>query len=392
MTIFDSIFDGYNFYYWNVFSLILYRLAIRSKKGFLFIACFQFFIVLAIRSIEVGVDSLLQYPVVYAAASKMSFDELLSKWSLFQQIWVSTRFTRFTSFGGESGFVTLNWIFGGLLGLPYRSLLVFLALIAGISIYKFLERNSYSPFLGAIAAYVYLLNCNVYFSAIRRSTAMNFVFFALMAMEDKKFWRALFFLLLATTMHRAAMIMFLFLPFMNVKITRELFRKITLAICVAVMFAPTIASSVLLPLLNSLGKVSYFTEWIARGTRLELKAVVGIVMMFLIYHCLDFSLLNTSYNNMLCKIFLFIIIFSPVQAITPLLTNIHSYFTLPIYLLVSNLIVQQRNYKSIKPMMWMAVFVLLVIVLMRNVEGYRTQPEYNSVFYYRTIWTSHSGD
>ncbi len=115
-------------------------------------------------------------------------------------------------------------------------------------------------------------------------------------------------------------------------------------------------------------------------------------MLGLPYWTLDFKILNTDYNNMLCKIFLFIIIFSPLQTVVPLLTQIHNYFTLSCSLLVSNIIVQRRENKIIKSLMRSAVMVLLVLVLVRNVEGWRMEGNGISTSYYKTMWTSIYGD
>ena len=70
--------DGYDFYYLNCFMLVIYRLMIKEKNRFLFVACLQIFLVLAFRSTEVCIDSWYQYPYVYRGASKLSFSELIS--------------------------------------------------------------------------------------------------------------------------------------------------------------------------------------------------------------------------------------------------------------------------------------------------------------------------
>ncbi|MBQ3447495.1 MAG: EpsG family protein, partial [Synergistaceae bacterium] len=339
--------DGYNFWYWNVGVLLVYRLLIKDRKKFLLAACIQFFLVLAVRSTEIGVDAWYQYPQVYAGASRMSFAELVQNWSLVRQIITPT------SWGGESGFVTLNWIFGHLLGLPYRALIVFLAFLAAFTMYKYLERNSYSPLLGAVTMYICLLSGNAYLSAIRRSTAMNFILFAYMAMMDKNRLKAALLILFAMTMHRSAIIIFLFLPFIDTKITRDLCRKIIVIIFAAGLIAVPVASRMLPIVLGWFGKASYFygaSGWLNSGARLEVKAVAGIVALLAIYFFLDFRLLNTAENNMLCKIFLFVIIFSPIQRIVPLLGDIYMYFTPSCYLLVENLIVQRKEDVFIKRM------------------------------------------
>lgn len=380
--------DGYDFYYLNCFMLVIYRLMIKEKNRFLFVACLQIFLVLAFRSTEVCIDAWYQYPDVYRGASKLEFSQLISGWSLLKQSSMAGPFA-------ECGYISLNWIFGHLLGLPYRAFVIFLALFAAYTLYKYLKRNSFSPFLGALTAYIYLLNGNAYFSAIRRSTAMNFIMLAFMAMEDKNIKKAALLLLASVTMHRSALIIFLFLPFVNMKITRELFRKVVILIFAVGIFALILVQTILPFILSYLGKAFYFYGSggaITIGTHLELKAVAGVAILWFIYWGLDFNLLNTDYNNMLCKIFLFIIIFSPVQTVIPLLTQVHNYFTLSCFLLVENIIVQRRENKIIKTLMWSAVMIFLVLVLVRNIEGWRKDGDRISSSYYRTILTSRYGD
>ncbi|MBQ6972794.1 MAG: EpsG family protein [Synergistaceae bacterium] len=380
--------DGYNFWYWNVGVLLVYRLLIKDRKKFLLAACIQFFLVLAVRSTEIGVDAWYQYPQVYAGASRMSFAELVQNWSLVRQIITPT------SWGGESGFVTLNWIFGHLLGLPYRALIVFLAFLAAFTMYKYLERNSYSPLLGAVTMYICLLSGNAYLSAIRRSTAMNFILFAYMAMMDKNRLKAALLILFAMTMHRSAIIIFLFLPFIDTKITRDLCRKIIVIIFAAGLIAVPVASRMLPIVLGWFGKASYFygaSGWLNSGARLEVKAVAGIVALLAIYFFLDFRLLNTAENNMLCKIFLFVIIFSPIQRIVPLLGDIYMYFTPSCYLLVENLIVQRKEDVFIKRMMQLTSLIVMAAVFSTRVEPLRNSYPQPTSGHYRTIWTSSSG-
>ena len=293
-----------------------------------------------------------------------------------------------------SGFVTLNWIFGHLLGLPYRALIVFLAFLAAFTMYKYLERNSYSPLLGAVTMYICLLSGNAYLSAIRRSTAMNFILFAYMAMMDKNRLKAALLILFAMTMHRSAIIIFLFLPFIDTKITRDLCRKIIVIIFAAGLIAVPVASRMLPIVLGWFGKASYFygaSGWLNSGARLEVKAVAGIVALLAIYFFLDFRLLNTAENNMLCKIFLFVIIFSPIQRIVPLLGDIYMYFTPSCYLLVENLIVQRKEDVFIKRMMQLTSLIVMAAVFSTRVEPLRNSYPQPTSGHYRTIWTSSSG-
>ncbi len=376
--------DGYDFYYVNFFSLVFWRLLIKNRKKFFFVVCFQFFLVLALRS-KVGCDSQAQYPEVYEGASSLSFSQLISGWSFIKQ------FRLPNGWGGESGYVTLNWIFGGLLGLPYQVFIAFLALIAAFAVYKYLVRNSYSPLLGAMAMYVYLLHVNAYFSAIRRTTALSFIFFAYMAMEEKKYKKAALILLLAMTMHRSAILIFLILPFAHIKITRELFLKTLFMIFACALLAVPIVMRFLPVLLSAFGKIHYLSKLLtSRGfsINVEVKAIAGIIAVIAIYFCLDFRLLQTSYNSMMCKILIFIMLLQPIQSLAPaMLAEVYSYFIPSCYLLVENLIVQRREDLFIKRIMWLIALLVLFNALYRSVEGSR-----NSAFFYydsyKTIWTA----
>lgn len=380
--------DGYNFYYWNCIMLIIYRLLIKDRKKFLFVACFQLFLVLAFRSTEVGIDAWFQYPKVYIESSQMTFEELISGWSFIHQ-------RRIVTAGGENGYIAINWIIGHLLGLPYRAVIIFLALIAAAAFYKYLKRNAYSPLLAALAVYVFQIQGVAYLSAIRRSTAHTFVLLAVVAMEERKIKKAALILFLAMTMHRSSMIMFLFLPFVNVKITREFFRKVVIMIILSGLSAMWLAQHILPVILNALGKAGYFYGkggTLIAMSGLEIKAIFGMGLLWFIYRFVDFDMLNTSYNNMLCKLFLFVIIFSPIQMVVPLIDQIYQYFTMPSMIFISNIAVQMKASKSIKCLMWVMVFLVLTFVLVRNTERQRPYGNGTPSGYYKTMWTSRYGD
>lgn len=197
----------------------------KDRKKFLFIACFQFFVVLSVRSNEVGADTVHFYPFFYEEASSMSLISIISEWKFIGQFYLPS------GRGAESGFTLLNWIFGGLLGFPYRVFIIFLALIGAIALYKYLERNSRAPLLGAMTMYIYLLRESAYFTALRRSTALTFILFALIAMEDRKLMKAALILLFGATMHMSALLFLPLLAIMHIKITRKLFLKTYSSYC-----------------------------------------------------------------------------------------------------------------------------------------------------------------
>ena len=80
---------GFLFYYFNIVCLTIYRLIFSGKKHkqiFLFMAGLHLFIILAVRSNEVGMDSWGQYPYVFFESSRITFMDLVSRWSYFKQM------------------------------------------------------------------------------------------------------------------------------------------------------------------------------------------------------------------------------------------------------------------------------------------------------------------
>lgn len=354
-------YNGFYFYYYIFASLFLYRLVLyrrKYQKLFLVLAFLQFFIVLALRAAEVGPDA-GQYRNVYVGAREMSFMELLSRWNLLHQMLLPN------GWRAESGYATLNWIFGHLLGLPYRVYIIALAAFCSFTLYKYFNRHTHTPLLAAMVAYNYLLTA--YITLLKRTTALNFVLWAYMAMEDKKYKKAFGLLCIAMTMHRTAVLLFLFLPLSKVKITKPVIKKIIIITFLISLVAKPLANMFIPLVLKIFDKYGSGDSWVGSGT--ELKALFGIAALFAIYLLLDIRIIQTHTNNFLCWLFLFVIMFSPLQAVIPLLGNIYMYFTPHAFLFLTNLIVQRREDSYIKRGMLFITFAILVVLFHMHITS-----------------------
>lgn len=359
---------GFLFYYLNIICLVFYRCVFSGKKGkkaFLFTSCFHLFIILAIRSIYTGVDVRTQYPSVFRSANQLSFGELISKWSFLSQMRLS--------WTTESGYAMLNWIFGSLLGMPFRALLVFLSFLNAFAIYKYLKRNSASPFLGTVIVYVLMMEMLIHL--LRRATAMSLFMLALLQVEDRHYKRGWALMFLAFTMHRTSIIMFIFPLLSRIKITRKIVLQIIAFICALALVARPLATTLIPQILSFFDKAAYLhtNTWQnpIKGYNTTIKYVYVCVCMFIlvgIYLFINFEIFATPENNMLFWIFLFFVATLPIDLILPMLTiGVPVYFRVPTFLLFANIISQRRGNRYVKVFLWLMLFLVLVYIQTRYV-------------------------
>ncbi len=319
----------------------------------------------------------------------MSLISIISEWKFIGQFYLPS------GRGAESGFTLLNWIFGALLGLPYRVFIIFLALIGAIALYKYLERNSRAPLLGAMTMYIYLLRESAYFTALRRSTALTFILFALIAMEDRKLMKAALILLFGATMHMSALLFLPLLAIMHIKITRKLFLKTILLTVAGIVVIVPISANLMPQFLMLVGKAAYLRGMLEEqgmDINVDLKAVWGCTALSAVYFCLNFKLLSTRYNDMLCKILFFTIALSAVPFFAIILPNIYYYLIPSCLIPIENLIIERREDWLIKRVLWLIAFVVLIATLYHNIENTRNTIHGISYEEYKTVWNSASGN
>ena len=273
--------------------------------------------------------------------------------------------------GGESGYITLNWIFGNLLGLSYRTWIVFMSFVDAFCVYQYLSHKSSSPLLGAMSIYVFTLT--MYFSGYRRCMAMNVFMLAFIQLEKKHYKRALAMMLLAVTMHRSSLIMFIFLLLAKVKVTKSIIMRVIVFTFLLSLVAEPLARRFVPQVLALFDKSGYLTGtgtsdgWLYHKYGFSLLSVLYMMTLLCIYFFVEINVLQTPRNNLLCWIFLFFVAFSPIDSAMPIISaQISIYFRPSIYLFLTNILAERHENPHIRVILWCFAFMLICLSLHRG--------------------------
>lgn len=174
----------------------LYQTSSGSMDVFMLI----FMLLLALRSIEVGVDT-VQYQRLFNTYSGQSV----------RQLWNSS--------DHEFGFKFLNRLVG-IVGGNYQLLLTVSAVISVYPLYFFYKRESEKQLL-TIALFLTVAPFVMYFSGIRQAMAMSLGIAAWYCAREKKLLRFLAVVLILIQFHRSAIIVFALYPLYHARITRR---------------------------------------------------------------------------------------------------------------------------------------------------------------------------
>lgn len=135
----------------------------------------------------------------------------------------------------EGGNLGIRWFFhySNAIGISYDNCIlivaVFVAVALGILVYRYSPSPYWSYFI-YIAMGFYLFT----YSGLKQTIAMAFLVFAVIGMLEGKFWRFLFWVLLATWFHAPALIFLVAYPFCRQRLTSRYF--LVLAALFAAMF------------------------------------------------------------------------------------------------------------------------------------------------------------
>lgn len=267
------------------FALILFwGILIKNKKVFVTIASIQIFLILALRSTELGADA-----GVYAAGfdyiSKFSFIDMISKLNIINVA------DLMYPFSFESGYVVLNWLVSQIFG-DFKWLLI---IHAGFCVWTcgvFVYRYSYSPVL-SFSLFVSLGFYTQFFFILRQTLAMCIMLWSIHFIRARKFVKFFFIFLIAFTIHRAV-IVFLPLYFIyNLKITKRRYPVLIMGNFFLLAISPIIANYVLAPILN-LFHMSYKLKFNYNNL-----IVLMVIISVLIFVFSDFKIMFENDNNRL---------------------------------------------------------------------------------------------
>lgn len=168
---------------------LIFKKNVKSQKNFLKISFIILFVFLAIRGESTGTD-LPNYHFFYDLLSYYNIKDLLK----------SNYF--------EIGYTLYSYIIHLISNGNFRFFLVVTAFFSLIGIYDFIKRYS-KNYLLSIIVYICLQYYLFIFSGLRQGIALSIVCFSIRFIVQRKFWKFLCLVCIATTFHLSALI---FLP------------------------------------------------------------------------------------------------------------------------------------------------------------------------------------
>ena len=230
----------------NILLIVLYSFVVKDRKKYVILVSLQLFLILACRSITLGVDLPNYYDGFYYIKN-LNFRDMLSSLHFFEMA------DLVYPFGYESGYVFINWIVSHL-GFSFHGFLVLCAFINIFSFGYFIYKYSDIPWL----SFVILCTFGIYtyfFGIIRQSLALSIFLWSLhFAVHNKKI-KSLLLFLLAFLFHRAILIMMPVYFFVNrKKRTRKMFIIALLLSFPFMLLSGPIYSNIIYPFMSFFGK------------------------------------------------------------------------------------------------------------------------------------------
>lgn len=256
-------------YLLNFISIPIYDLLIKNKKRLVVLVATQIFLILALRADTLGVD-LENYKQYYEFYRTLPFSEIIRG---FRLVGGSTH-----DFGVESGYVLFNWLIGKTGASFHTFLVVYAAIVVG-SVSLFIYRYCENPALG-FATFISLGAFVSFFGILRQSLGLAILLMAIPSLVRRKFWRYLFWVILAGLFHQSLFIAILLYFFAKLKANRALYVSVICASLIIPLLTPVIYNKVIFPLLEKLGRYYFITEFEWNNMFAVMLALALIFMLF----------------------------------------------------------------------------------------------------------------
>lgn len=190
----------------------------------------------------------------------------------------------FVNPGYEKGFLLLNKLLYTVYP-SFRILIVFTAIIYTVSLVRFIHKYSCEPWL-SIYIYIAMYFLGATFNNERQAIAIAILFWGFDCIEKKKFWKFLFYVMLATTIHMTSIVFIVLYFVVYIKID---FKYWTVAAVSAVVIY-TYGEKIIEYLINN-----YYTKY--QGV--DLKAGGGYSYLFLLsfFVCMYFILYRKEFTK-----------------------------------------------------------------------------------------------
>lgn len=183
-----------------------------ARKKYVILMMVLFVVQSGFRHLAVGPDTFSFYQN-FKEIQQMSFNELVNSFVNFVK----------TDEGKDPGYKILQYLFSTIIP-NFRLFLIAIAIFVftalGKVLYKYTDSNK--EVLVAVALYQCLYYSFLSITGLRQTIATGFLFFAVPYIIEKKWSKALLFLVIAATQHKSALLFFPFLALPYVKNSRNL--------------------------------------------------------------------------------------------------------------------------------------------------------------------------
>lgn len=214
-------------YVLNYISVPLYGFLLKNRKRLVILLSLQMFLILAFRADNLGVD-LENYKTYFNYYKELSFSEIMSSFSIIGRARLGYEL--------EWGYVFLNWIVGKL-GFDFHMFLVVCAAICMQSMGMFIYRYSKKPTISFLL-FISLGGFSYFFGILRQSLGLAVFLFAIPALKERRFWRYVFLIGIASLFHGTLLITLVLYFFSNINLKKSYYVGIIFASIGVVVITP----------------------------------------------------------------------------------------------------------------------------------------------------------
>lgn len=300
-----------------------------------------------------------------------AYEEILNetKGLSFMELVRGTRFLHFhTMVYGECGYIWLNWILSHI-GANINVLLCIHAAFVCVSLFFFIRRHSLSP---AFSLFFYLciggLTDHTYI--LRQSFAFAFLLFAFTAVIDRKPFRFILLVLLATWFHRTALSFAVVYPLSYLKFTRKTAIGAVVVSLSMLGVVPVLMKTVIPWILGILGKQGYVNN----VTDFKEMIIVLVGLLGFVIAITDFSQEIPLVDSLSFWLSCLALLFMSVSVYLEIMARVGMSMYLPFaMIMLPNFMVRNRNRALMNKFgiaIYLALFAYLVFIVLTTPYWY----------------------
>lgn len=348
-------------YLFNIITIPIYSRIFKNRKVFVTIVGLQLFLILALRSVTLGVD-LPNYKGGYEYIGGLEFDDILSRLNIFGTA------NLIYPYNYESGYAVFNWFLSHI-GLNFHGFLVACAIINTVSISWFIYRYSKKPWLSFVIFSTFGFFAYD-FGIIRQSLALSMVLLSYIQLDKKKRFASIISFLVALNFHRTSIIALplLLIHFASI-ITKKRFLILLILSALVIIFSSFIYNNIIVNIMSYMGKSGHIGHDATMNNMLLLLYFIAILVI--IFY--NFSRIKDKVNSVACYALAFAIYFSIFGLYNDVLARALQYFSVFLVIIIPETLDQYKDQKIII-LIETGIYLLLAGLMYYNISGSAIDP------------------